>query len=908
MGDHRVKPGENDLETFCKENNLEYLLSEWDYVANGGLVPSAIAKGSGKKVWWKCSLGHKWDACVKNRTENLCGCPICDGKRVLAGFNDLATWCLKNDKQYLLDEWNYEMNKGLSPDSIAPKTAKKVWWKCKKGHEWQASVLKRSSGRGCPVCSNRKVKDGENDFVTWCRENNKTYLLDEWDYEKNTIDPQIIVAKTSVEVWWKCDKNHSYKATVVHRTKDGSGCPICSSNQVLTGFNDLASWCKNKGKEFYLEEWDYERNGLLTPETVAKMSNKRVWWRCKKGHSWRCGIATRLRQESGCPNCAGSGTSFPEQTVAYYLSKSFNIKQRYVISGYEIDIFLDEYNIGIEYDGMYYHDAKDVIARDKKKDAFCKEQGIILFRIKENQHKNSVENNTIFYSTTKDKAGYRGERFAKAILALMLRLDEITGVTTIKDIDIARDELLIRERYVFQQKMNSVAVVRPDLVSEWDTEKNHGLLPENFEAGSNAKVWWLCCKGHSWQATINSRAKGNNGCPICSGKIILPGYNDLASWCVENNKEIYLDEWDYEKNGAITPQSVAPKSKKKVWWKCAQGHSWAVVISSRTLDGSCCPYCFGRQKSLLKENSLKSVRPDLVPEWDSDKNTGLSPDSIYVASTAIVWWKCSKGHSWQASIKSRTRDNTGCLICSGKRIVAGVNDFETWCKDNDKLYLVSEWDYEKNGLLTPQAVSPKSSKRVWWKCPKGHNWKVSIGNRAEGTNCPYCANRKVRAGYNDFEAWCLHNSRQDILDEWDYEKNNPLTPQQVTAHSQKKVWWCCEKGHSWDASVHNRSIGQRCPICSNNRVLEGYNDLATWCKKNNKLYIIDEWDYKRNESLTPQRIAPKSSKKVWWICAKDHNWQATVNSRTQNESGCPLCSRRKIIGIENKKPAGGKNT
>lgn len=70
-----------------------------------------------------------------------------------------------------------------------------------------------------------------------------------------------------------------------------------------------------------------------------------------------------------------------------------------------------------------------------------------------------------------------------------------------------------------QQKVlvgyNDLLTVNPGLAKEWDYEKNVNLRPESFLANSHEKVWWICNKGHEWEATINNRKNGR-GCPICS--------------------------------------------------------------------------------------------------------------------------------------------------------------------------------------------------------------------------------------------------------------------------------------------------------------------------------------------------------------------------------------------------------
>ena len=80
------------------------------------------------------------------------------------------------------------------------------------------------------------------------------------------------------------------------------------------------------------------------------------------------------------------------------------------------------------------------------------------------------------------------------------------------------------------------------------------------------------------------------GCPICSGKIIIPGFNDLLS---QNPK--LAQEWDYEKNKELTPDHVAPQSNKKVWWKCNKcGYSWCAFVYSRNNQKYGCPSCHNK--------------------------------------------------------------------------------------------------------------------------------------------------------------------------------------------------------------------------------------------------------------------------------------------------------------------------
>ena len=137
--------------------NIEKLMNEWNWEKNNtlNLDPEKLTHGSNKKVWWNCSKGHEWVDTIVHRTSGR-NCPYCSNHLLLKGYNDLAT--VKPD---LIREWNYTKNGTLDPSDIFPKTNKKVWWICEKGHEWEDTPNHRvSRDNGCPYCSNHKLLIG----------------------------------------------------------------------------------------------------------------------------------------------------------------------------------------------------------------------------------------------------------------------------------------------------------------------------------------------------------------------------------------------------------------------------------------------------------------------------------------------------------------------------------------------------------------------------------------------------------------------------------------------------------------------------------------------------------------------------------------------------------------------------
>ena len=148
-----------------------------------------------------------------------------------------------------------------------------------------------------------------------------------------------------------------------------------------------------------------------------------------------------------------------------------------------------------------------------------------------------------------------------------------------------------------------------------------------------------------------------------------------------------------------------------------------------------------------------------------------------------------------------------CPVCAGKSIVPGENDLQTLFPE-----IAAQWYAEKNGMLTPEQVSPYSNRKVWWRCDLGHPYQAMIGARTmHGSGCPYCANRKVLPGFND-----LATVEPKIAAQWHPTLNGALTPEMVTAGSHRKVWWQCPNGHIWKAVIYSRAGPQKCgcPICA----------------------------------------------------------------------------------------------
>ena len=271
----------------------------------------------------------------------------------------------------------------------------------------------------------------------------------------------------------------------------------------------------------------------------------------------------------------------------------------------------------------------------------------------------------------------------------------------------------------------------PHLSCEWDESANIDLSPDTVSHGSKKRAFWVCEAGHKWQAAIYARTGGGKNCPYCSNRRVLEGFNDLAT---KNADALKL--WDHEKND-LSPTEVTVASHKRVWWKCENGHAWQASVASVASLGSGCPYCSGK-RVIKGENDLESCSPALAGEWCGEKNP-CSSDEISRGSKKKAFWTCELGHTWQATVYSRTgKQSASCPYCSNRRVLEGFNDLKTTHPQ-----LADEWCEELNGDLTPAHVTGGSHKRVWWKCESGHVWQAYVFARTKenGTTCPICSGR-----------------------------------------------------------------------------------------------------------------------------------------------------------------------
>jgi hypothetical protein len=690
-------------------------------------------------------------------------------------------------------EWHKTKNNSLTSKDVVSGSSRKVWWKCNKGHEWEASIGHRSRGTSCPECSGRRVGKDNNLSVKFPK------VTKEWHPSKNKpLTPKDVTPGSNKKVWWKCGKGHEWLAMVIKRSS-GRGCPECSGNKVGKDNNLFIKFPK------IAKEWHPSKNKPLTPEDVLPGSNKKVWWKCGKGHEWLTMVNHRSRGR-GCPKC------------------------------YE------------------------------------------------------TQRGSIITNAAIKRSGHLKDKF-------------------------------------------------PKIAEEWHPNKNKNLTPKDVSPGSKKKVWWKCGKGHEWLTSIYKRS-GGTGCPICRPKVskiqiqifceLKTIFKDILLGKVINKMEcdIYLPRYKVaiEYDGNVWHKGQEKRDKKKydvlnkegvTLFRIRERYLKKISSNDVLVDSGDSPisiikkilakltqkYLFSSiqnnkiQKYILEtklrnikeynelishlpgclpQDSLKLNFPKISKEWNFKRNNPLQPEWFSYGSGSMVWWQCNKGHEWETTISTRS-SGSGCPECSGRRVGKDNNLFIKFAK------IAKEWHPTKNKPLTPKDVVSGSSRKVWWKCGKGHEWLAMVAKRSSGRGCPECSGNKVGEDNNLFIKF------PKIAKEWHPSKNKPLTPEDVLPGSNKKVWWKCGKGHEWLTMVNHRLRGSGCPECSGQKVGKDNNLLVKFPK------VAKEWHPTKNKNLTPKDVTSGSDRKIWWQCNKGHEWKTSIGHRSRGTS-CPECNkeRRKL--------------
>lgn len=501
---------------------------------------------------------------------------------------------------------------------------------------------------------------------------------------------------------------------------------------------------------------------------------------------------------------------------------------------------------------------------------------------------------------------------------------------------------------------------------EWNISRNSGVKFGSEEISRSKKYWWLCSKcGYEWEATISKRIgtpqKKGTGCPFCSGRVVVPGKNDLVTVAPE-----LLDEWDYFNNVGLNPGQLYAGSGKKVWWICRKcDNKWQATIGHR-VSGRGCPKCATQNRktswsaTCARRNSIAIKRPEALEMWDYAKNekNGINPYQVSCSAKKIVFWKCKIcGYEWSRKPELVNKRYIYCPMCNKRgtsfpeqaifyyveqvfpdainrykgfekeldiyipsQNIAIEYDGMAWHKGQDKL----ESDNLKDRMclinniklfrFRDYELEPTESAVIINFFEKGN---VGLSEAIYDLLSRIAFDKEIptvsiEKDYDKINSQ-LRNAqgKNNLMDkypilasEWHPTKNNGLLSCHVQPGSIRKVWWLCSKcGYEWRSTINNRALkNSGCPVCSSNAVFKGKNDLKTWCVSNGRQELIDEWYYEFNkkEGIDIETVAKSSHTYAWWKCKECGNvWKAVISSRT-NGCGCGVCGRKNAASKKKK--------
>ena len=596
-------------------------------------------------------------------------------------------------------------------------------------------------------------------------------LMKEWDWEANTdLDPSKITYGSHIEPWWKC-LTCGYKwqylvCEMARKNRKLPYCPHCSNKVLIKGKNDLESMYPEIAKE-----WDFDKNGDLTPDKVTFKYCKYVWWICSKGHSYKQRIDGRTLRNNGCPYCAGQkvwvgfndlATTNPNLAKEWHPTKNLGLTPNDVTANSTKKVWWlcpvgHEYKRSVHQRHAGYTNCPTC---DSRKRTSFPEQAVYFYlkklypdalsryKIKE---KSSMELD-VYIPSIKFAVEYDGASFHKTEEQHERERRKYSFCK-------AQDITLIRVKEKTDNRWDDVC----DRVYYIETVKHDDL--HELEKTIHYILNSICSSISDWVESmlITTDIMGRS-----NGTLYIPGIKpfkifhhnidvnlerdkaEIQSYVfkVENSLAVLrpdvAQKWNYEKNGKLTPDMFSVGSNEPVWWKCPKcGHEWKISINSMTgkKRGGGCAVCSKPiriqtyiKTKIRKGGSLAEKFPEIAKSWHPTKNGNLTPYDVTPSSASLIWWLCKKcGYEWQARPHDRQKGR-GCPHCSGKVPMAGVDDLATLYPE-----LAQEWDYAKNADLTPKDVRSGSDRRVWWKCPScQHEWKAVIRFRVKNKKCPNC--------------------------------------------------------------------------------------------------------------------------------------------------------------------------
>ncbi|MCA0940864.1 hypothetical protein LCM28_13370 [Salipiger pacificus] len=608
-------------------------------------------------------------------------------------------WNLLYCHPEIASQWDYEANAPHRPEEVTPGSSKAFQWKCANNeeHTWIAKVNVRSKGHGCPICSGR-VASKENSLAA-C----EPQLTKEWHPTENyPYTPENTSRGSKRKITWVCSLGHEFRATVNNRVANGSGCPRCARHgmsrvelRVATELMKLFPGAQRRKKVFgkecdvFLPElkigieidghyWHTGKKSEEIAKTLALLENGVTVIRMRDDRLERISdsdVFFKYRENEADMVCR-LATKISEICFDQGHFDAAKVLREYAYEGRLIadDIFSEWVDsLPAPPPGESFKDlAPEAAAQwdDERNGAMRPE----LFRphssfrahwkCPECDHRWQV---SIGSRTAGNGCPACAGRVATETYNIQVLCSHLMHEWNWQQNDVDPRTVTPMSARLFSWKClkrghvweasayvrtngqscpecraeeDSLLVRCPDVAATWHPTKNGDITPSDVSYGSKREFWWMCLENtdHVWKRSVNIRTS-NRGCPFCAGKRVSPE-TSLAA-----RRPDLAAQWDFDVNGALTPESVTAGSNLNVGWVCERGHRWIANINSRN-RGNGCPGC-------------RSATPDMpLDERPATRSEAIARGISYY----FTGKPCTHGHiSW------RRTSNKNCQECSRLR-------------------------------------------------------------------------------------------------------------------------------------------------------------------------------------------------------------------------------------------------
>lgn len=273
----------------------------------------------------------------------------------------------------------------------------------------------------------------------------------------------------------------------------------------------------------------------------------------------------------------------------------------------------------------------------------------------------------------------------------------------------------------------SIAEVSKALASEWHPKRNGSLTPSDVAAKSGKDVWWLGKCGHEWLATPIHRLEGT-GCPYCAGKMVLRGFNDMATLY-----PALLSQWDGDESREYTPYNVTPSSGKYLGWVCPDcGKHYEMKVINKTARGYGCPHCHdeARDERIASLGETRRKSHEQFVEEAKKASPDIEILGTYIDSKHQVKARCKWCNNITFMFPGNILRGGGCMNCMSMNMTISEDEFVS------RIAIASPYTKLVGGYV-------KASEKALFQCTKcGERWATVGTSVLRGSGCPRCNHSK----------------------------------------------------------------------------------------------------------------------------------------------------------------------